>query len=137
MSAPASTKVTDRQRKVIDGLKAKKTPQAIAAEMGISVNGVYGHMRRLRKAGLIPAEKASTNGKSAPARKAGSRRRATTSRRRASSNGSRRNGRGVETPVIEAIDAARAAGVARLGEIEQETAKLGEEKAAIEKALVG
>lgn len=102
------TKLTSRQKTVVDGIKGKKTPQAIAAEMGISVNGVYGHMHRLRKAGLIP----------------------TTSRRAPSRNGSRRNAR-ANNPVVEALRVAHAQADNRLKEIDSSIAGLEGERKAI------
>lgn len=116
--------VTKRQQVVLDGLAAKKTPDEIAKQMGISVNGVYGHIRRLKKAGLL-----SANGKKR-GRPRGSARK---SRPRASRN-SRRNV-GVETPVIRKMLDARADVEKRRAAIRDERAKLDAEDLALEAAL--
>ncbi len=121
-----STKqVTTRQQAVIDGLAAGKEPKAIAKEMGISVNGVYGHMRRLKKAGLI-----SKNGK-----KRGRPRRATTSSRSTRRNGSRKNGH--VPSEAKAISKAVADGRKRIEVIDANIANFEDEKAQIEKAIAG
>jgi DNA-binding CsgD family transcriptional regulator len=65
MEAAAATP-TRKQQQVLDYLRNGKTPAHIAKRMGISTNGVYGHMRKLRKMGLLnnstPAAVAETNG---------------------------------------------------------------------------
>jgi len=121
----AEAQVTSRQQTVLDGLKAKKTPQDIAAGMNISVNGVYGHIRRLRKAGLIPSRKF----------RGGSRRRATTSKRSTRRNGSRRNS---HVPAeAKAISKAVADGRKRIEVIQANIANFEDEKRQIEKAIAG
>lgn len=76
-----SGKLSKKQKKVYDLLQKGKTPKQIAAKMGISVNGVYGHMRRIEAAGFevqrsgrggssdraTPAPAASQNGNGAVA----------------------------------------------------------------------
>lgn len=118
---------SERQQKVIDGLKANKTVKQIAAEMKITPNGVQAHIRRLRKAGLIEAGNASKNG--------GGRRRATPAKRRTRRNGSRKNR--TTFPEAKAIEAAVVAGRKRIEVIEGNIANLQDEKAQIESAISG
>jgi hypothetical protein len=47
-----SGKLSKKQKKVYDLLQKGKTPKEVASKMGISVNGVYGHMRRIENAGF-------------------------------------------------------------------------------------
>lgn len=70
-----------KQRRVYDLLTSGKTPAEVAKQMKISVNGVYGHMRRIESAGLDLSEHRSRNGSSTIRR---TRRRST---RRTSRNG--------------------------------------------------
>lgn len=43
--------LTNTQQAVLDRLAAGRTPQEIADERAISVNGVYGHIRKIKAAG--------------------------------------------------------------------------------------
>lgn len=74
---PAATDdLTDRQRDVLRLLREGKNPTEIGRELGISSQGVQGHMRRLRQKGLAepaasprtvaPAANARTRGPAAP-----------------------------------------------------------------------
>lgn len=62
------SELTDRQKDVLRLVKAGKNPTEIGRELGISSQGVHGHLRRLRGHGLIEAEAP------APAAKAAARR---------------------------------------------------------------
>lgn len=124
-----AAKVTSRQQQVIDGLKAGKEPKTIASEMKISVNGVYGHMRRLKQNGMSSL---IANGRKSNGRKRG---RASTSRRRPSSNGSRKNGSQRMNPLVGAVLDAKAQAKNRISDIEQEEKKLADEKAALTAAV--
>lgn len=46
--------LTTRQREVLTMIEAKKSTGEIASALGITTQGVHGHMRRLRQRGLIP-----------------------------------------------------------------------------------
>ena len=65
-------KLAKKQKRVLDLLNKGKTPAQVAKTMKISVNGIYGHMRRIEAKGYeVPRKggparpskaKASTNG---------------------------------------------------------------------------
>lgn len=58
-----AVKLTPKQQQVIDGLDRGEAPPAIAKKMRISASGVYGHIRNIRKLGVvIPGESLGTNG---------------------------------------------------------------------------
>lgn len=118
--APPKVKVTSKQQTVLDGLKAGKSAKEIAKEMRISVNGVYGHIRRLRKLGALPKTR-SRRGRS----------RASTSAR-----STRRNGRPRKmSEVTRAVKQAHGKAKARLVQISNEEDKLRHEREEIEEAL--
>lgn len=52
--------LTDRQRDVLRLAKENKNPTEIGRELGISSQGVHGHLRRLRTKGLLPSAPAPT-----------------------------------------------------------------------------
>lgn len=117
-SAP---KLTSKQKKVVTALEAGKSPKDIAKSMGISVNGVHGHIRRLRKIGALPQPTGSRS-------RAGTRR-ATTRGRRASSNGR------LKSPAARALAKAVSQAKGRLHEIDVERQKLDAEEAEIKDAI--
>jgi predicted ArsR family transcriptional regulator len=50
-----ATDLTKRQKDVLRLVREGKNPTEIGKELGISSQGVHGHMRRLRDRGLLPA----------------------------------------------------------------------------------
>jgi biotin operon repressor len=52
MPQPKTNGITQKQREVLNYLHAGRHPAEIAQTMGISTNGVYQHMKRLKEAGL-------------------------------------------------------------------------------------
>lgn len=56
-------KLAPKQKRVLDLLNKGKSPTETAKALGISVNGIYGHMRRIEAKGY--AVPRSTNGRSA------------------------------------------------------------------------
>lgn len=62
-----STQLTERQQAVLALTQENKNPTEIGKELGISSQGVHGHLRKLRAAGLLPelaGKKAADNGRS-------------------------------------------------------------------------
>lgn len=59
------TRLSPKQATVLKALEAGKTPEQIAGQMKISVNGVYGHMRRIEAHGVdLSKYRRSPNGSS-------------------------------------------------------------------------
>jgi predicted transcriptional regulator len=129
----AKTEVSDRQKPVLEGIEAGKKPADIAKEMGISVNGVHGHIRRLRAAGALPKAKARANG---GAKTKGAAKR-TTSARKPSSNGRRAVSRSNLSPVVTAMRKAHEKADKRVAEIDSQIAKLTKEREQIVAAREG
>lgn len=48
--------LTDRQKAVLELVRKGKSPTAIGKELGISSQGVHGHLRKLRERGLVDSE---------------------------------------------------------------------------------
>lgn len=68
----AESELTERQREVLALVREGKNPTEIGKALGISSQGVHGHLRRLRGHGLIPDEYAGgTGGKPAATRRPG------------------------------------------------------------------
>lgn len=109
MTAAAPTR---KQAQVLGHLKRGKTPAQIAKQMGISKNGVYGHIRKLKAAGLL-----DTNGGEEAAE--------------ASSNGHQPVG----YDTVAAIEKARAVGIERIQALEKTIEQAEVEKHAILDAL--
>lgn len=58
-----AVKLTPKQQQVIEALDRGEAPPAIAKKMKISASGVYGHIRNIRKLGIvIPGESLGSNG---------------------------------------------------------------------------
>src|SRR5688500_8847872 len=53
MTTTTPSDLTDRQRDVLELHRKGKNPTEIGKELGISSQGVHGHMRRLKQRGLI------------------------------------------------------------------------------------
>jgi DNA-binding CsgD family transcriptional regulator len=81
------TKLSPKQNRVWDLLSQDKTPAEIAKVMKITVNGVYGHIRRIERAGIDVSAFRSSNGSS---RKRGGRRRSASRNRNGFSPGVQR-----------------------------------------------
>lgn len=61
----ANGKLSPKQTRVLKALEAGKTPDRIARQMKISVNGIYGHMRRIEEHGVdLSKYRRSPNGSS-------------------------------------------------------------------------
>lgn len=73
-------KLAKKQRRVLDLLEKGKTPSQVAKTLKISVNGVYGHMRRIEAKGYQVPRKGDKPTSAA--------RRVHTARTKASTNGS-------------------------------------------------
>lgn len=56
MSAPTTDDLTDRQRQVLELKREGKSTGEIKDALGISSQGVSGHLKRLRTKGLLPPE---------------------------------------------------------------------------------
>jgi predicted ArsR family transcriptional regulator len=66
MTTAAPDELTDRQREVLDLVNEGKNPTQIGAALGISSQGVHGHIRRLRGKGLIPEDYGAPRPAAAP-----------------------------------------------------------------------
>lgn len=62
MATADESKLSDRKREVLSLTRDGKTPTEVAAAMSISVNGVYEHMRVLRKDGFLPKSRRRRSG---------------------------------------------------------------------------
>lgn len=105
-------KLTDRQREVLRLAQEGKSPTEIGKELGISSQGVHGHMRRLAAHGLIEREP----------------------RRRADNGRPIRPADSLET-VRRTAKAEIATLKRRLEALDRDMAKLGEEREEIEAAI--
>jgi FixJ family two-component response regulator len=56
----ADDELTERQGEVLNLVRAGRNPTEIGKELGISSQGVHGHIRRLRERGLLPEAGATT-----------------------------------------------------------------------------
>lgn len=67
----SEVELTEKQQQVLEMHRANKGPAEIAEALGISTQGVHGHIKRLRNKGLIEAKPSA--GASRPARRDGAR----------------------------------------------------------------
>lgn len=102
--------LTEAQQRVLTLLGEDKSPTEIAKDMGITSQGVHGHMSRLRKRGLLPGEPAASTAGRTPAR----------SRKRAAGNDRRVTPADAFAEVRASIDEQRKGLTARATELDQE-----------------
>lgn len=131
----AETQLSERQKQVLEGIQAKKTPAEIAKEMHISVNGVHGHIRRLRASGALPKAKPRKAVKAKATKKVKTA--SSTPKRKPSSNGRRKVSRARLNPVVAAMRKANAAAEKRIAAIDAEVEKLSTERKELVEARKG
>lgn len=112
--------LTDRQQEVLRLTREGKNPTEVGRELGISSQGVHGHLRKLRQRGLIEGEPTTSTAKPRPARRGAAPR-----------NGTPFDPAATIDAVRQAIAQQREALDAREAEIDSEIATLRDEKQAI------